>query len=71
MTHRECCGDTGVEMLMAYHDCGSQGYIRPDHGRHLWNGSPGTFRSGYSLYDRTLGVQYMLGVWDTLDRLQV
>ena len=25
--------------------------------------------SGYGKYDRALGVQYMLGVWDLLDRL--
>ena len=37
------------------------GYIRPDHGRHLWTEGPGTVRPGYGLYDRALGVMYMLG----------
>ena len=26
-------------------------------------------RPGYGKYDRALGIQYMLGVWDLLDRL--
>ena len=26
-------------------------------------------RPGYGLYDRALGIMYMLGVWDLLDRL--
>ena len=69
-SHRDCDGDTGIlEILKAYHDCGFEGYIRPDHGRHLWGEGPGTVRPGYGLYDRALGIMYMLGVWDMLDRL--
>lgn len=30
---------------------------------------PGNCRPGYGKYDRALGIQYMLGVWDLLDRL--
>lgn len=68
-SHRDCDGDTGIlDILKAYHDCGYEGYIRPDHGRHLWNEGPGTVRPGYGLYDRALGVMYMLGVWDILDQ---
>ena len=68
--HRDCCGETGIlDVLKAYHDCGYEGYIRPDHGRHLWGEGPGTVRPGYGLYDRALGVMYMLGVWDMLDKL--
>ncbi|SKA90969.1 D-mannonate dehydratase [Sporosarcina newyorkensis] len=37
------------------------GYIRPDHGRHLWNED---CRPGYGLYDRALGIMYLLGLWD-------
>ena len=67
--HRDCCGDTGIlDILKAYHDAGWEGYIRPDHGRHLWNEGPGTVRPGYGLYDRALGIMYMLGVWDMLDK---
>lgn len=69
-SHRDCDGDTGIlEILRAYHDCGFEGYIRPDHGRQLWDEGPGTVRPGYGLYDRALGIMYMLGCWDMLDRL--
>ncbi len=37
------------------------GYVRPDHGRHLWNEK---CRPGYGLYDRALGIMYLLGLWD-------
>ena len=68
--HRDCCGETGIiEILRAYHDNGFEGYIRPDHGRQLWEEGPGNCRPGYGKYDRALGIQYMLGVWDLLDRL--
>ena len=68
-SHRDCDGDTGIiEILKAYHEGGFEGYIRPDHGRHLWNEGPGNVRPGYGLYDRALGIMYMLGVWDLLDR---
>ena len=67
-SHRDCDGDTGIlEILKAYHDCGFEGYIRPDHGRHLWTEGPGNVRPGYGLYDRALGIMYMLGVWDSLE----
>ncbi|MFJ8237429.1 mannonate dehydratase [Ureibacillus sp. NPDC094379] len=37
------------------------GYVRPDHGRHLWGE---VCRPGYGLYDRALGIMYLLGLWD-------
>lgn len=37
------------------------GYVRPDHGRHLWGEQ---CRPGYGLYDRALGIMYLLGLWD-------
>ena len=68
-SHRDCDGDTGIlDILKAYHDCGFEGYIRPDHGRHLWDEGPGNVRPGYGLYDRALGAQYIMGIWDTLER---
>ena len=69
-SHRDCDGETQiVNIIKAYHEAGYEGYIRPDHGRHLWNEGPRTVRPGYGLYDRALGIMYMLGVWDMLDRL--
>ena len=68
-SHRDCDGETGIlDILRAYHDCGFEGYIRPDHGRHLWDEKPGNVRPGYGLYDRALGIMYMLGAWDLMEK---
>ena len=68
-SHRDCDGETGIlDILRAYHDCGYEGYIRPDHGRHLWGEGPDNCRPGYGLYDRALGIMYMLGAWDLMDK---
>ena len=68
-SHRDCDGETGIlDILRAYHDGGWEGYIRPDHGRHLWDEKPGNVRPGYGLYDRALGIMYMLGAWDLMDK---
>jgi mannonate dehydratase len=67
--HRASEGDvdtTGI--IKAYAAAGYKGYIRPDHGRHLWTENTtqrDQTRPGYGLYDRALGVQYLLGVWDS------
>ncbi|WP_423801187.1 mannonate dehydratase [Neobacillus sp. SAB-20_R2A] len=37
------------------------GYVRPDHGRHIWGEK---CRPGYGLYDRALGIMHLLGLWD-------
>jgi len=67
-SHREQDGNVPVvEVVKAYHEIGFKGYIRPDHGRHLW-GEESNCRPGYGLYDRALGIMYILGVWDTLEK---
>ena len=67
-SHRDCDGDVGIlDIIKAYHDGGFDGYIRPDHGRHIWDEK---CRPGYGLYDRALGIMYILGVWDMLDKLK-
>ncbi|MDQ0972082.1 mannonate dehydratase [Neobacillus niacini] len=53
-----------VGIMKAYHENGFKGYIRPDHGRHIWNEK---CRPGYGLYDRALGIMYLLGIWDSLN----
>lgn len=54
-----------VGIMKAYAEAGYTGYVRPDHGRHLWDeNTTRRPRPGYGLYDRALGVQYLLGVWD-------
>ena len=68
-SHRDCDGETGIlDILRAYHDGGYEGYIRPDQGRHLWDEKPGNVRPGYGLYDRAMGIMYMLGAWDLMDK---
>jgi len=52
-------------IMKAYHDTGFDGYIRPDHGRMIW-GERG--RPGYGLYDRALGIAYLNGLWEALDK---
>ena len=70
-SHRDRDGDTGIiDILTVLHKHDFKGYIRPDHGRHLWDEKPGKVRPGYGLYDRALGIMYMLGVWDTLDKMK-
>lgn len=67
-SHRACDGSVDiVDVIKAYHDIGFTGCIRPDHGRHLW-GEEKTCRPGYGLYDRALGIMYILGIWDFLEK---
>ncbi|MFP5108448.1 mannonate dehydratase [Neobacillus sp. C211] len=67
VSHRGQDGSVDVaEVIKAYHENGFTGYVRPDHGRHLW-GEEKHCRPGYGLYDRALGIMYMLGVWDSLE----
>ncbi|MFC7393043.1 mannonate dehydratase [Scopulibacillus cellulosilyticus] len=50
-----------TEIVNALYENGFDGYIRPDHGRHIWDE---VCRPGYGLYDRALGAMYLLGAWD-------
>lgn len=54
------------EIMKAYHDVGFDGYIRPDHGRMIWDESG---RAGYGLYDRALGITYLNGLWEAIEKL--
>ena len=64
--HKTDAGSLDIfEIIKAYHDCGFDGYIRPDHGRMIWGE---TGRPGYGLYDRALGAVYINGIWEALER---
>ncbi len=52
-------------IVQALHDNGFTGFIRPDHGRMIWGE---TGRPGYGLFDRALGVAYINGLWEALDK---
>ncbi|TMW72295.1 mannonate dehydratase [Alteribacter natronophilus] len=65
-SHRTEDGSIDIyEVVKAYYDSGFTGYARPDHGRHIWNEK---CRPGYGLYDRALGIMYLWGIWDALER---
>ena len=53
------------EIMKAYSDIGFEGYIRPDHGRMIWDEKG---RAGYGLYDRALGVAYLNGLWEAIQK---
>jgi mannonate dehydratase len=68
-SHRTQDGTVDITgIVKAYHDIGFKGYCRPDHGRHLWGEK---CRPGYGLYDRALGIMYLWGAWDTLERIRL
>lgn len=54
-----------VGIMRAIHETAPDVYIRPDHGRMIWDEQG---RPGYGLYDRALGIMYLLGIWDTLEQ---
>lgn len=54
------------EIMKAYHDIGFEGYVRPDHGRMIWDEKG---RAGYGLYDRALGITYLNGLWEAIEKM--
>lgn len=56
-----------VEIVRALVDIGFDGPVRPDHGRAIWNEKA---MPGYGLYDRALGSQYILGLYDAIMKLR-
>ena len=61
-------GDGSFDMfaiVKALYETGFDGVIRPDHGRMIWGEQA---MPGYGLYDRALGSQYLLGLWEALEK---
>lgn len=52
-------------IMKAVHDTCPNTYIRPDHGRMIWDEKG---RPGYGLYDRALGATYLNGLWEAICR---
>ena len=52
-------------IVKALQENGFDGYIRPDHGRMIWGEKA---RPGYGLYDRALGVCYLNGLWEAIEK---
>lgn len=61
-SHRTKDGSVDIAgIVKAYYDTGFDGYVRPDHGRQIWDES---CRPGYGMYDRALGIMHLWGLWD-------
>jgi len=52
-------------IVKALYDSGFNGPIRPDHGRMIWGE---TSMPGYGLYDRALGIAYISGLWEAVEK---
>ena len=53
------------EIIKTLQYTGFDGYVRPDHGRMLWGEKA---RPGYGLFDRALGVAYINGLWEAVEK---
>lgn len=64
--HPTACGSLDMYAIVrAFYESGFDGYIRPDHGRMIWDEKG---RPGYGLYDRALGIAYLNGLWEAFER---
>ena len=65
-SHKSSDGSLDMYAIMkAFLEEGYDGYARPDHGRMIWNEQG---RPGYGLYDRALGVTYLNGLGEAIER---
>lgn len=66
-SHLSADGDLDMfAIVKAIYDTCPNTYIRPDHGRMIWNEIG---RPGYGLYDRALGATYINGLWEAIDKM--
>lgn len=67
-SHLSAHGDIDMyEVMRAIYDTCPDTYIRPDHGRMIWDE---VGRPGYGLYDRALGIAYLNGLWEAIDKCE-
>ncbi len=65
-SHLSSDGDLDMyEIVKAVYETCPDAYMRPDHGRMIWGE---TGRPGYGLYDRALGIAYINGLWEAIDK---
>ena len=65
-SHLSKDGDLDMyEIMKAIFETCPDIYIRPDHGRMIWGEKA---RPGYGLYDRALGIAYINGLWEALEK---
>ena len=64
--HESAAGSLDMdERVKALQEADFDGYVRPDHGRMIWGE---VARPGYGLYDRALGVCYLNGLWEAVEK---
>jgi len=67
--HYSKCGNLDIyEIMKAIHEIGFDGPLRPDHGRDVWDE---VRTPGYGLYDRAMGVNYILGLWEAISKASI
>ncbi len=67
-SHLSADGDLDMfEIMRAIYETAPDVYIRPDHGRMIWDEEG---RPGYGLYDRALGIAYLNGIWESLEKME-
>jgi mannonate dehydratase len=65
-SHLSSDGDLDMYAIVkAMYDTCPDSYVRPDHGRMIWNEEA---RPGYGLYDRALGATYLNGLWEAISK---
>ena len=65
-SHLSADGDLDMyKVIKAIKETCSNIYVRPDHGRMIWGE---VARAGYGLYDRALGVTYLNGLWEAVNK---
>lgn len=65
--HLSSEGDLDLFAIMkAIYDACPDTYIRPDHGRMVWDE---VGRPGYGLYDRAMGATYLCGLWEAIEKM--
>lgn len=65
-SHLSSDGDLDMyEIMRAIYETCPNIYVRPDHGRMIWDE---TGRPGYGLYDRALGATYLNGLWEAIEK---
>ncbi len=64
--HLSACGSLDMYAIVrAAVEEGFDGYVRPDHGRMIWNE---TGKPGYGLFDRALGAAYINGLFEACEK---
>ncbi|MCR5741263.1 MAG: mannonate dehydratase, partial [Gammaproteobacteria bacterium] len=64
--HNTCDGDVDIySIVKALVENGFDGYLRPDHGRNIWDEDA---KPGYGLFDRALGAAYLNGLFEAIEK---